>query len=70
MKRTVGSLTHKDFGKRVKIPDYPEGILWAVRHVMAADVEPFTCLTLTTGREDIRTKGQPPETPVTIKEEK
>jgi hypothetical protein len=68
-KRTIGSLTHKDFGKYIEVPGYPEGILWAVHHVAVLDgsAEPFTRV-LYSGLLTEGTKGLPPETPVTLSE--
>lgn len=71
MKRTAGSLTHKDFGKYVEAPGNPEGRLWGVQHAAVTDgsAEPFTRLLLTGhGGVDVGTKGIPPETPVDVRE--
>lgn len=65
--RTIGSLTHEDFGRRVTVQGYPEGILWGVHHVAVLDgsAEPFTRV-LFQGDLDQGTKGLPPETPVAV----
>lgn len=67
-RRTVGSLTHDDFGSLIEVEGYPEGKLWAVHHVNTPDgsAEPYTCLTLTMTTGDIRTRGLAPSAPVAI----
>jgi hypothetical protein len=67
-KRTVGSLTHKDFGKYVEVQGYPESVLWGVHHVSVVDgsAKPFTRV-LMKGLYDQGTKGLPPETPVIVR---
>lgn len=70
MKRTAGSLTHKDFGKYIEAPGYPEGKLWAVHHVAPTDgsAEAFTRLLLEDNPGDRATKGLPPETPIEVRD--
>lgn len=65
-KRTVGDLTHADFGKTVEVEGYPPGTLWGVHHVAVLDgsAEPFTRLLIQAHKGDVGTKGVPPQTPV------
>jgi hypothetical protein len=68
-RRTVGSLTHADFGKTVQVAGYGSGVLWCIQHVAAiGDIpEPWTRLTVKPpqgGSES--TRGLPPTTPVLV----
>lgn len=37
-RRTIGSLTHADFGRAVQVPGYARGVLWGVQHVARVSV--------------------------------
>jgi hypothetical protein len=70
-KRTVGSLTHSDFGHRIEIPGHARGLLWSIQHVAAiGDIpEPWTRITVRTDRGNSEsTKGLPPDTTVVVSE--
>lgn len=68
--RTIGSLTHADFGKVVRVSGYAPGVLWGIQHVAAfGDIpESWTSLTLKPerGGGSEGTRGLPPSTPVTV----
>jgi hypothetical protein len=70
--RTIGSLTHADFGRVVQVEGYPEGVLWSVDHVGAIGdiLEPWTRVIFkrTYGGNSEGTRGLPPETPIRVTE--
>lgn len=68
-RRTVGTLTHADFGSLIEVPGHAHGILWSVQHVAAiGDIpEPWTRLTFKRGNgASESTRGLPPGTPVVV----
>ena len=68
-KRTVGSLTHADFGRHIQVPGVIRGILWGIQHVgvMGDQRQPWTRLTVL---RDIgaseATRGLHPDTVATL----
>lgn len=69
-KRTIGSLTHADFGKIVQVSGYPRGVLWGIEHVDAmGDIPaPWTRLTIKAMTHEC-TRGLPPETVAWVEDE-
>jgi hypothetical protein len=69
-RRTIGSLTHADFGALVRVAGHPVGRLWAIQHVAAiGDIpEPWTRLTIkpSHGGGSEALPGLPPSTVVTV----
>jgi hypothetical protein len=68
-RRTIGSLTHADFGSLIEVPGQAHGILWSVQHVAATgDIpEPWTRLIFKRANGASEgTRGLPPGTPALV----
>jgi hypothetical protein len=69
--RTVGSLTHADFGKAIRVPGYPEGVLWGIQHTAAIGDIPEAWTRVIVRRthgpgSSESTRGLSPATPVVV----